>query len=56
MCMRFCAIIALMMRIEVVPETSVVLNQLTHLIVREDFINVSCLESFTLHIILLSRI
>jgi hypothetical protein len=30
-----------------VPEMSVILNQLTWLIAQEDFINVSCHESFT---------
>jgi hypothetical protein len=37
-------ITALMMGTEMVPETFVVFNELTHLIVREDFINVKVVE------------
>jgi hypothetical protein len=46
--MRWCGsyITALMMGTEKVPETSVIFNQLTRLIAREDFINVSHREIF----------
>jgi hypothetical protein len=35
---------------ELVPETSVIFNQLTRVMAREDFINVSRRESFTSYI------
>jgi hypothetical protein len=44
-------IAALMMGTEMVPETSVIFNQLTWLIAQEYFINVSCQESFTSYIV-----
>lgn len=41
-----CIVIALMVGVEVVPET-IVLNELTWLVAQEDFITVICRESFT---------
>jgi hypothetical protein len=40
-------IITLMMGTEMVSEMQVVFNKLTQLTAQEDFINVSCCESFT---------
>jgi len=39
-----------MMGTEMVPETSVIFNQMTELIAREHFIKVCCHESFTVYI------
>jgi hypothetical protein len=46
MCWIQSYITALIMGTEMVPETSAIFNQLTRLIVREDFINVNHRENF----------
>jgi hypothetical protein len=45
------SITAVLMGTDMVPETSVIFNQLTRLVAREDFINVSRLESFRSYVI-----
>jgi hypothetical protein len=44
----------LMIGTEIGPQTFVIFNQLTQLIAREDFINISRRESFKLYVIILS--